>query len=76
MTPDQTGAITLFEAMDFVGETLLLDRVRDRNRHFHDLAILSIDVARVVSRGTTLRVYPARQLLPVGWQNKYVKKWR
>lgn len=46
MTPDQRGAIQLFEEMGFRGEALLRDQVRDLDGQLHDLAILSLDVAR------------------------------
>ena len=45
MTPDQRGAITLFEESGFRGEALLRDHVRDADGQAHDLAILSLDVA-------------------------------
>jgi RimJ/RimL family protein N-acetyltransferase len=47
MTPDQRGAIALFEEMGFRGEAMLRDHARDRDGKLHDLAILSLDVARV-----------------------------
>lgn len=47
MTPDQRGAISLFEELGFRGEAMLRDHVRDRDGNMHDLAILSLDVARV-----------------------------
>lgn len=47
MTPDQRGAIQLFEEQGFRGEALLKDHVLDRNGAVHDLAILSLDLARV-----------------------------
>lgn len=47
MTPDQRGAIALFEEMGFRGEAMLRDHVKDRAGQHHDLAILSLDVARV-----------------------------
>lgn len=47
MTPDQRGAISLFEELGFRGEAMLRDHVRDRDGNVHDLAILSLDVARV-----------------------------
>lgn len=46
MTPDQRGAIALFEEMGFRGEAMLRDHVRDHQGQVHDLAILSLDVAR------------------------------
>lgn len=46
MTPDQRGAITLFEEAGFRGEAMLRDHVRGRDGQFHDLAILSCDVGR------------------------------
>lgn len=45
MTPDQVGAITLFEESGFRGEALLRDHVLDADGEPHDLAILSLDVA-------------------------------
>ena len=46
MTPDQAGSVALFESLGFRGEALLRDQVRDRGGNPHDLAILSIDLAR------------------------------
>jgi RimJ/RimL family protein N-acetyltransferase len=46
MTPDQRGAITLFEEAGFRGEAMLRDHVRGRDGAFHDLAILSCDIGR------------------------------
>ena len=46
MTPDQRGAITLFEESGFRGEALLRDQVRDTNGQLHDIAVLSQDVDR------------------------------
>ena len=46
MTPDQRGAITLFEESGFRGEALLRDQVRDTNGDLHDIAVLSLDVVR------------------------------
>jgi len=46
MTPDQAGAITLFEETGFRGEALLRDHVRDDAGQLHDLAILALDPAR------------------------------
>lgn len=54
MTPDQRGAITLFEESGFRGEALLRDHVRDAGGEPHDLAILSLDVAREHSRKQAL----------------------
>ena len=50
MTPDQTGAITLFEESGFRAEALLRDYLRDEGGAIHDLAILSLDPARAASR--------------------------
>jgi RimJ/RimL family protein N-acetyltransferase len=50
MTPDQSGAVQLFESLGFRGEALLHDHVQDRGGSRHDLAILSYDVARVAAR--------------------------
>ena len=49
MTPDQTGAIALFESLGFRGEALLKDHVTGRDGRRHDLAILSQDVARAAA---------------------------
>ncbi len=50
MTPDQVGAITLFEESGFRAEALLRDHVRDEAGAMHDLAILSLDPARAAAR--------------------------
>ena len=44
MTPDQTGAINVFEEMGFKAEALLKDHVRDQEGEKHDIVILSHDV--------------------------------
>ena len=54
MTPDQRGAITLFEETGFRGEALLRDHVRDTEGRAHDLAILSLDVAVAEARRDAL----------------------
>jgi L-amino acid N-acyltransferase YncA len=46
MTPDQRGAMVVFEEMGFSAEALLRDYVRDADGVKHDLVILSLDVAR------------------------------
>ena len=50
MTPDQRGAITLFEESGFRGEALLRDQVRDTNGDLHDIAVLSLDIGRESAR--------------------------
>jgi RimJ/RimL family protein N-acetyltransferase len=50
MTPDQTGAVALFESLGFRGEAMLRDHVRDPSGAMHDLAILSYDAGRVAAR--------------------------
>jgi len=50
MTPDQIGAVTVFETMGFRPEALLRDHVRDAAGAKHDLVILSLDVARFRAR--------------------------
>lgn len=47
MTPDQTGAISMFESLGFRAEALLRDHVKDKQGTPHDLVILGHDVARV-----------------------------
>ena len=56
MTPDQRGAITLFEESGFRGEALLRDQVRDMNGELYDIAVLSLDVSRDVARKKAFRV--------------------
>jgi RimJ/RimL family protein N-acetyltransferase len=50
MTPDQIGAVTVFETMGFRAEALLRDHVRDADGAKHDLVILSLDVDRFRAR--------------------------
>jgi hypothetical protein len=50
MTSDQTDAIALFESLGFRAEALLRDQVRGRDGRAHDLAILSLDLARAAAR--------------------------
>ena len=50
MTPDQGGAVALFESMGFRGEAMLRDQVRDPGGELHDLAILSYDAGRAAAR--------------------------
>lgn len=50
MTPDQRGAIELFESAGFRAEALLRDQVVDRQGGRHDIAILSLDLERDASR--------------------------
>ncbi|MGN6499590.1 MAG: GNAT family N-acetyltransferase [Tsuneonella sp.] len=49
-TPDQVGAITLFEESGFRGEALLASHVRDDEGRSHDLAILALDPAREAAK--------------------------
>jgi len=44
MTPDQTGARTLFEEMGFKPEALLKDHIKDRNGDYHDLLVMAVIV--------------------------------
>ena len=50
MTPDQEGAVALFEGMGFRAEACLRDQVRGRDGVAHDLVILSYDAARAAGR--------------------------
>jgi GNAT superfamily N-acetyltransferase len=50
MTPDQTGAITLFEECGFKAEALLRDEVSDADGNRHDLAILALDPTREAAK--------------------------
>jgi GNAT superfamily N-acetyltransferase len=46
LTPDQIGAVTVFETMGYKAEALLRDHVKDAEEIKHDLVILSLDVER------------------------------
>ncbi|MBS0482136.1 MAG: GNAT family N-acetyltransferase [Proteobacteria bacterium] len=50
MTPDQAGAITLFEECGFRAEALLKDQLRDADGNLHDLALLAMDPQRQAAR--------------------------
>jgi L-amino acid N-acyltransferase YncA len=50
MTPDQIGAVTVFETMGYRAEALLRDHVKDSEGVKHDLVILSLDVDRFRTR--------------------------
>jgi L-amino acid N-acyltransferase YncA len=50
MTPDQVGAVTVFETMGYRAEALLRDHVKDEAGAKHDLVILSLDVERFRAR--------------------------
>jgi RimJ/RimL family protein N-acetyltransferase len=50
MTPDQIGAVTVFETMGYRAEALLRDHVKDGDGKKHDLVILSLDVERFRTR--------------------------
>ena len=50
MTPDQAGAVTVFETMGYRAEALLRDHVKDGAGVKHDLVILSLDVERFRAR--------------------------
>lgn len=50
ITPDQGGAIKLFEEMGFIPEALLRNHVRDPGGETYDVAIMALDVARHLSQ--------------------------
>jgi L-amino acid N-acyltransferase YncA len=50
LTPDQIGAVTVFETMGYKAEALLRDHVKDADGVKHDLVILSLDVERFRAR--------------------------
>jgi L-amino acid N-acyltransferase YncA len=50
LTPDQIGAVTVFETMGYKAEALLRDHVKDAGGIKHDLVILSLDVERFRTR--------------------------
>lgn len=51
MTPDQTGARTVFEELGFRPEALLRNEVKDRAGKTHDILLMANDVATFVARG-------------------------
>jgi RimJ/RimL family protein N-acetyltransferase len=61
MTPDQTGAVTVFETMGYRAEALLRDHVKDGAGVTHDLVILSLDVARFRARADAYGLGMAEQ---------------
>ncbi|MBV8370697.1 MAG: GNAT family N-acetyltransferase [Candidatus Eremiobacteraeota bacterium] len=50
LTPDQLGAVTVFETVGYKAEALLRDHVKDAAGVKHDLVILSLDVERFRAR--------------------------
>jgi GNAT superfamily N-acetyltransferase len=50
MTPDQAGAITLFEECGFRAEALLRGQLRDGDGVVHDLAVLAMEPERQAMR--------------------------
>lgn len=46
MTPDQGGALKLFEDMGFLPEALMRDHVRDASGEMHDIAIMALNLDR------------------------------
>jgi GNAT superfamily N-acetyltransferase len=50
MTPDQAGAITLFEECGFRAEALLRGQLRDADGGVHDLAVLAMEPVRQAAR--------------------------
>ena len=55
MTPDQRGAITMFEECGFRAEALLRDHVRDVAGDAHDLVLLSLDIGKARALGEAYR---------------------
>jgi L-amino acid N-acyltransferase YncA len=51
MTPDQTGARTVFEELGFRPEALLRNEVKDRAGKTHDILLMANDVAAFLARG-------------------------
>ena len=51
MTPDQTGARTVFEELGFRPEALLRNEVKDRAGKTHDILLMANDVATFLARG-------------------------
>ncbi|GAC1582222.1 MAG: GNAT family N-acetyltransferase [Candidatus Elarobacter sp.] len=58
MTPDQTGALTVFETMGYRAEALLRDHVKDARGVKHDLVILSLDVNHFRARAAAYGLAP------------------
>jgi len=58
MTPDQIGAVTVFETMGYKAEALLRNHVKDAGGVKHDLVILSLDVERFRTRAAAYGLMP------------------
>ncbi|MCW1382741.1 GNAT family N-acetyltransferase [Novosphingobium sp. KCTC 2891] len=54
LTPDQAGALKVFEDMGFLPEALLRDHVRDAEGDTHDIAIMALNLDR---QGGLKRIY-------------------
>jgi RimJ/RimL family protein N-acetyltransferase len=50
MTPDQTGALKVFEDMGFIPEALLRDHVCDAGGQEHDIVILALNLTRQMAQ--------------------------
>lgn len=50
ITPDQAGALKVFEEMGFRPEALLRSQVRDTHGETHDLVIMALDVERQIAQ--------------------------
>jgi RimJ/RimL family protein N-acetyltransferase len=63
MTPDQIGAVTVFETLGYRAEALLRDHVKDAAGVKHDLVILSLDVEAFRNRAAAYGLSPERPIL-------------
>lgn len=59
MTPDQEGAIAVFESLGFQSEGLLRDQVQDRDGRRHDIIVLSHDIGQIMGQMTAFGVASA-----------------
>lgn len=50
MTPDQGAALAVFENMGFLPEALMRDHVRDASGETHDIAIMALNLDRLLAR--------------------------
>lgn len=59
MTPDQEGAIAVFQSLGFRSEGVLRGHVQDREGHRHDLVVLGHDIHKIMAQMTAFGVASA-----------------
>ncbi len=59
MTPDQEGAIAVFQSLGFESEGVLRQHVQDRDGNRHDLVVLGHDIQKIMGQMTAFGVASA-----------------